>query len=634
LKGRRFHFALLIGIAVGIGVTYIPTFLSAFNGDDFDYLRILVFNSQGLVNGDPVAWDEWFRRSITGYVYLRPFVSVLALVDFIMGNVAPFGYHFVGVLIHILATFTVYWTARHLLRDQFAAVLAALIFAVLPIHMSAVAWFAARNDVLCALWSFLALFFFIRYRRDGARSNYLWSLVLLALAFFSKELSVTIPAALLLYDVLYHPCDLFHVPALVRRHAPYWILLAAYFVTRLLVLGKIAARGVEYLGEGWWGWIDALIRYSFFPLVSDVTPELRWLMLAIVLVLLIASRAHRGILFGLAWIPLTYFLTISTNPSDYSFYLPSYGVALVAGWLLSRACVFRFEIPLRVRATLVAMLLIVLAVVTFQWSQAYRRATDVAAAIVQQVKTYYPTLAPDARLAFVGVPDRTTDDVIVFLAGFGSAVQIAYLDPTLQVQRFTQFPLWIAKPDRTFFFLVDHRRVSKRDDIARALDARRKCAGMQTPRIAWNFSIDAQGWEAWSELQDLRAREGALTMRATGSDPNLGSPMINVPALNFGDIELTMRVRAEQPNLQGQIYWQAQDQKDFTPDLYQTFAVQADGVWRTYRVNLAATDKLFIGDSIVRLRIDPVNAPAEIEIQSIRILTVCVTAEGACECNQ
>ncbi len=633
LDDRNFNLKFLLALAIGIGVAYIPTFLSAFNGDDFDYLRILVFNSRGLVLGDPTAWDEWFRRSITGYVYLRPFVSALALVDFIIGNVAPFGYHFVGVVIHILATWAGYWVARHLLRERSAAILAALIFAVLPIHMSAVAWFAARNDVLAALWFLLALFFFIRYRRAGARSNYLWSLVALALAFFSKELALTAPAAIALYDALYHPRELLRVPALMRRHAAYWILLAAYFPVRYFFLGKVAARGFEHVGEGFWLWIDAQIRFVVFPLVSDVTVELRWLALALIVSLLAISRAHRAILFGLAWTPLTYFLTVSTNPSDYSFYLPSYGVTLIAGWLLSRTRIFRFEIPARARVAFLALLLLTLGVATFLWSQAYRRATDVAAAIVQQVKAYYPTLAPDARLVFVGVPDRTTDDVIVFLAGFGSAVQIAYLNPNLQVERVAKFPLWLDQPDRTFFFLVDHRRVYKREEVARALAARRRCADKQTPAVTWDFARDAQGWEAWSEVADLRAHAGALTMRVTGSDPNLGGPAIDVPALNLGDIELTLRVRAEPSNLQGQVYWQTQDQPDFAPNLYQTFAVQADGQWHTYRVNLAATEKMFIGDRVTRLRLDPVNAPAEIEIQSIRVLTVCVTAEGTCECK-
>ncbi|MBI3740833.1 MAG: hypothetical protein HY257_03630 [Chloroflexi bacterium] len=551
MKNKRTQFGLLLALTGVIGVAYLPTFFSAFNGDDFDYLRILVFNSRGLVVGDAAAWDEWFLRSITGYVYLRPFVSALALVDFIIGNVAPFGYHFVGIVIHLFATFAAYWVARNLLRDKFAARFAAFFFALLPIHMSAVAWFAARNDVLCALWFLLALFFFMRYRRDGARGNYFWSLGAFILALFSKELAVTLPAIILLYDALYYPRDLLRVPARMRRHAAYWIILAAYFPVRFFFLGKIAARGVEYLGEGLWGWIDALIRYSLFPLVSDVTAEMRWLALAAIGIGLIIFRARREFLFGLLWTPLTYFLTISTNPSDYSFYLPSYGVTLLAAWLASRARFLRFEISLRARAALAALFLLASGLATFLWAQEYQRATLVAQTITQQVQAYYPALAPDARLVFVGVPDRLPNDVIVYLAGFGSAVQVAYLNPNLSVQRYDKFPVLLDKLDKTFFFLVDHRRVFKREDIARDLDARRRCANAQTIARTFDFARDAQGWEAWNQLADFSARDGTLYMRAEGNDPYLGSPALNVSSFNLGDVEIVMRAQSEQKQLRG-----------------------------------------------------------------------------------
>ncbi|MBI3914191.1 MAG: hypothetical protein HY327_08415 [Chloroflexi bacterium] len=640
---RHLNIPVFAALTVVVAIVYLPSFFSGFISDDFDFLHILVFNSRELVNGDPAAWDEWFLRSINGYVYFRPFGHALALVDFLVWNVHALGYHITSALMHILATFAVCLLSRELihpprgtpLTTSRTVVFAALLFAVLPVHVDAVTQFAARYDVVCAFWFFLSVFFFIRYRRGRKLSNYLWTLASFTLALLSKELALVLPIVLVAYDALYHSNDFFHIGALIRRYAAFALIVPVYFSVRVFFLGRVAARGLEYLGEGWQSWLDATVYHTFFPAIGDVTPELLALacLIALLLVLFAVWRARREMIFGILWIPITYLPTITTNASDYSFYIASFGMALVAASAINSERIARFAIPPRLRTAVALALFAAYGVGTFQWDGEYRRATEVASAIVDQVKRFYPVLALDARLVFVGVPDKLPNDILVYRSGFGAAVQLVYGNPQLQVSRFQKFPVWLDKPDRTFFFLVDHRRVSPREDIGRDLGARQKCASTQTPRVEWNFSTDAQGWEAWNELENLRVRDGALTMRAIGNDPNLGSPVIEVPAFNFGDIELTMRARAEQPSVQGKIYWQAQDQKDFSPNLFQTFAVNADDQWHTYRVDLAATGKLFIGDQIVRLRLDPINAPGEVEIKSIRVSTVCLTAQGTCECR-
>ena len=115
----------------------------------------------------------------------------------------------------------------------------------------------------------------------------------------------------------------------------------------------------------------------------------------------------------------------------------------------------------------------------------------------------------------------------------------------------------------------------------------------------------------------------------------MASPLIDIPAIEIGDVEITMRVRASQPELQSTVYWLATDQTDFSPGLKQALPILADGKFHTYLVDISKTGQLSIGDHILRLRLDPVNAPAEIAIQSIRVFTHCSSVQGVnCTCGQ
>ena len=144
-----------------------------------------------------------------------------------------------------------------------------------------------------------------------------------------------------------------------------------------------------------------------------------------------------------------------------------------------------------------------------------------------------------------------------------------------------------------------------------------------------------QDWETWNDLADFAARDELLVARAIGNDPILGSPTFDIPSMAIGTIKITMRVRATTPTLHGEVYWLATDQPDFFPGLNKSFAVQADGEFHTYAVDLAQTGALLIGDHITQLRFDPVDAPAEIALQKIEIATHCSSLDDQrCLCGK
>ena len=115
------------------------------------------------------------------------------------------GFHLTSVVLHGLNSGLVYLLARRLSCPPPAALIAAVLFAVHPIHTESVAWVTARVDVLAATFSMLAVLAAFRAQMTGATP---WLLGVAACSFAaaaSKEPGVVVPVLVALAATL--PAD-------------------------------------------------------------------------------------------------------------------------------------------------------------------------------------------------------------------------------------------------------------------------------------------------------------------------------------------------------------------------------------------------------------------------------------------
>jgi len=110
-------------------------------------------------------WDLFFPPDgITNFSahYYRPLTTASYLADRYLFGERAFGFHATLLLAHAAAAALVFLLARTFLKRNregtLAALLAALVFAVMPIHTESVAWIAGRADVLAAVPLLLAAF--------------------------------------------------------------------------------------------------------------------------------------------------------------------------------------------------------------------------------------------------------------------------------------------------------------------------------------------------------------------------------------------------------------------------------------------------------------------------------------------
>ncbi len=121
---------------------------------DFSYLddhQLIVEQQSFLLDGDVRAA---FGRTFFGDAsssYYRPIVTLSLMADAHFGGTSPFGYHLSNVLLHALACVLLLRLLERLEVGGAPALMAALWFAVHPVHAASVAWIPGRSDVLLSI---------------------------------------------------------------------------------------------------------------------------------------------------------------------------------------------------------------------------------------------------------------------------------------------------------------------------------------------------------------------------------------------------------------------------------------------------------------------------------------------------
>jgi tetratricopeptide (TPR) repeat protein len=133
--------------------------------------------------------------------YYRPFLLTWFLANRSLFGLWPGGFHAASVLAHLLAVWLLYALAARLLGDRRSALVAALVFALHPIHVESVAWVSAVCDLLVTVFFLGACLSYLRACEEPARRGRWMFLALLffAGALLSKEIAVGLPALVFLY---------------------------------------------------------------------------------------------------------------------------------------------------------------------------------------------------------------------------------------------------------------------------------------------------------------------------------------------------------------------------------------------------------------------------------------------------
>jgi protein O-mannosyl-transferase len=287
---------------------------------------------------------------VKGAVGGRPLLNFSFAINYAFGGLNVRGYHALNLLIHLLAGLTLFGVVRRTLERwrprQGSLPLAfavALIWTVHPLQTEAVTYVSERAESLMGLFYLLTLYCFIRYadetggkpkaisdkQKPQADANgpgdkghsslqptayrlppFLWGLLSIGaclLAVATKEIAVTAPLVVLLYDRTFVSGDF---RAALRRHGRLYLGLAATWLLLAYLMIDLRDRGAGFgMGASWWvyalGESRVIIRYLCLalwphPLVFDYGMGVRhpgWEVLPYVVAVIILVAASVWALF-------------------------------------------------------------------------------------------------------------------------------------------------------------------------------------------------------------------------------------------------------------------------------------------------------------------------------------------------
>ena len=188
-------------------------------------LRPFVWDDRSLLIEDSVQHlplsqrvEAYFTQSFLGNY--QPLTMLSYELDRAIASDAWWMHRWMNVLLHILCSCLVALLAARLCSDRRIGLLASVLFAVSPLHVENVAWVAERKSLMAGLFSFLAMYLYAKYLKqgDGKRLWLTWFAFVAAL--LSKGTAVMLPVSFLGLALLLRKQGPW--PALARSLAPFF----------------------------------------------------------------------------------------------------------------------------------------------------------------------------------------------------------------------------------------------------------------------------------------------------------------------------------------------------------------------------------------------------------------------------
>jgi tetratricopeptide (TPR) repeat protein len=168
-------------------LAYLPALSGDFIWNDSDYVTAPALRSlDGLGH-------IWSQPGATQQYY--PLLHSAFWIQHRLWGDQPFGYHLVTVLLHAGSAVLFALVLQRLAAP--GAWLAALLFALHPVHVESVAWITEQKNTVSLVFYLAAILVYLRFDASRRPQTYAAALALFVLSLLCKTVTATLPAALL-----------------------------------------------------------------------------------------------------------------------------------------------------------------------------------------------------------------------------------------------------------------------------------------------------------------------------------------------------------------------------------------------------------------------------------------------------
>jgi tetratricopeptide (TPR) repeat protein len=235
----------------------------------------------------------------------HPLTWVSLMLDVELFGVDAGALHLVNLFLHLVNVALLFLLLARLTGAIWRSAVVAALFAIHPLHVESVAWISERKDVLSTLFWLGSTWAYASYAIRSSRRAYALALAFMAAGLMAKPMVVTLPFALLLFDVwplqrleaseAFEPRKIW---PLVREKLPFFALSAGSSAVTIAVgatapwaelsllqrLENVPVAYARYLGKALWP-ADLSIYYPH-PYTWPA-----WLVLGSALLLVLATWA-------------------------------------------------------------------------------------------------------------------------------------------------------------------------------------------------------------------------------------------------------------------------------------------------------------------------------------------------------
>ena len=234
-RRSRVTWLLPLGLLALVATIYAPAWHGGLLWDDPAHItRADLRSLSGL-------WRIWFEVGATQQYY--PLLHSAFWLQWQMWGDAVLGYHLVNIALHALSACLVALVVIRLGIP--GALLAAVLFAVHPVHVESVAWISELKNTLSTALFLAATLAFLRWDAERTRRTYAIASALFIGALLTKTVAATWPAAMLV--VIWWQRGTLRWRADVQPLLPHFAVgAAAGMTTAWLERTQIGAEGAEY----------------------------------------------------------------------------------------------------------------------------------------------------------------------------------------------------------------------------------------------------------------------------------------------------------------------------------------------------------------------------------------------------
>jgi hypothetical protein len=417
----------------------------------------------------------FFDPTVPSRAFYRPLNWTSWAIDYALWGKSSFGWHLTSMLFHAVATLAVTLLTLRLFKAWGIAILAGALFALHPSHTETVTFIGGRADLICGLFYFPAVLFYVLYRqrREEGRAAggfYVLALATMVGAIMGKEMGVTVPVVLALTDVFFlTPRDSLTRVSYWRTHwlariaplVPFFVLVAAYGLMRYyLVAAGIVTNtysgpsllGLQGVLDATTSNILALLGVWGAPMFVKGWPaalEVGVVLLALAGAALVVRWLGRYGLYCLLWAGLTIAPTFNLSALRW-LYIPSFGVCLLgalAVWKLANGQLevedarARQPVPgtnrKRTALALAGLLMLLWGTGVVYQNVMWYRSGEEARKILEQIQSRLPDTGAQVTVYFAEAP-ATYDSVLLFNTGLSAALRFYYDKPHVELHEVEQ----------------------------------------------------------------------------------------------------------------------------------------------------------------------------------------------------